>query len=82
MNITPKFNVGTVNRGVLIIAVVGLIGWVASSLSHPRQLLPPETASQRGNSPKPCAIVPAVELIPAPGLQTAGPGHYSTGGLV
>jgi hypothetical protein len=76
MNITPKFNIGTVNRGVLIIAVLGLIGWV----SHLALAPPPITATGDGVAAREFsqsgAVVPAVELIPAPGLQTAGPDYY------
>jgi len=73
MKITPKINLRTV---VLIIAVVGLIGWV----SHVA-LAPPPIAATSGRIAarefsQPSAIVPAVELIPAPPLQAAGPEYY------
>ncbi len=76
MNITPKINVRTVDRGVLIIAVVGLIGWVTHFALAP----PPTAATGDGIAAREFsqtrAIVPAVELTPAPVLQTARPEYY------
>jgi hypothetical protein len=76
MNFTPKTNVGTVNLAVLIIAVVGLIGWV----SHVALAPPPTATTGDGIAAREFshtnAIVPAVELIPVPALQTATPGYY------
>jgi hypothetical protein len=76
MNITPKINLGTVNRVALIIAVVGLIGWV----THVALTSPPIAAAGDGIAARelsqPSAIVPAVQLVPAPGLQASGHQYY------
>ena len=77
MNITPKINVGTIGRMALIMAVVGLlIGWVAHVALAP----PPIAATGDGITAREFSqtsvILPAVELIPAPGLQTSGPAHF------
>jgi hypothetical protein len=76
MNITPKISVGTINRLVLIIAVVGLIGWGI----HVALVPPPVAATGDGIAARDFsltnAVVPAVELIPAPGLQAPGRQYY------
>jgi hypothetical protein len=76
MNITPKIDVGIVNRVILIIAVVGLIGWIGHVALAP----PPTAATGDGIAAREfsqtSAIVPAIDFAPAPGFQTAGPEHY------
>jgi hypothetical protein len=75
MNFTPKTNVGPVVRGILTIAVVGLIGWV----SHFGPTSAPIAATQ-----SPIAVQEsfqndralAVEPAPALGLQTAKSEYY------
>jgi len=79
MNFTPKTRVGPVVRGILTIAVVGLIGWVSHDASSPPPLAraPAAFAMQESfqtNGLVP--IVPAVELSPGPGSQTVRPEYY------
>jgi hypothetical protein len=76
MNITPKFNLGTINRGVLIIAVVGLIGLVTQVALVPAPIAATGDGIAARDFSQTNAIVPAVDLIPAPGLQAPGPGSY------
>ena len=62
MNFTPKTNVGAIVRGILTIAVVGLIiGWV--NHSGVREFPTSDN-------------VPAVEPAPAAGIQTSAPEYY------
>src|SRR6266481_4131331 len=75
MDFTPKINVGSVV--ILTIAVVGLIAWV----SDVAPALAPNVAKQDAFAVQKSfqtrlPIVPAVELAPAPGLQTARPEYY------
>jgi hypothetical protein len=79
MNFTPNINVGSAISGILTIAVVGLIGWVSHVAPAPAPIVATQDALaaqepyQTGN---PVLIVPAVELAPTPGLQTARPKYY------
>jgi hypothetical protein len=74
MNFTPKVNVGPVVRGILAIAVVGLIGWVSRVAPAPAPIATQDIAVQE--SFQTSDIVPAVELAPGPGLQTSRPEYY------
>jgi hypothetical protein len=72
MNFTPKTNVESVV--ILTIAVVGLIGWVSDVAPAPTPIVatPDAFAVQKSFQTR-VPIVPAVELVPAPGLQTERP---------
>jgi hypothetical protein len=77
MNFTPKINVGSVVSGILTIAVVGLIGWVSTVAPAPAQIVATQDASAVQESYQTSVpIVPAVDLAPGPGLQTARPEYY------
>jgi hypothetical protein len=77
MNFTPKTNVGPVVRGILTIAVVGLIGWWVSNIAPaPAPIAATQNAFPVQESLQAHDYVPAVEPAPALGLQTARPEYY------
>jgi hypothetical protein len=77
MNFTPKTNVGLIVSGILTVAVVGLIGWVSYVAPAPAPIVATQDAFTVQESVQTSVpIVPAVELAPAPGLQTARPEYY------
>jgi hypothetical protein len=80
MNFTPKLSEPLV-RGILTIAVVGLILWAGSMASGPtpmattaRDGLAP-TVSLQPSDNQPSDNAPAVEPV-SPGFPTAGPAYY------
>jgi hypothetical protein len=75
MNFTPKTNVRPVVRGILTIAVVGLIGWV----SHFGSASAPIAATQNGfavQEPFQSDNVPSMEQALGPGYQTGRSEYY------
>ena len=76
MNFTPKLNVEQVVRGILTIAVVGLIVWFSRVAPTPTPIAARHDALAAQESLRAPGTVPAVELVPAPGLQMTRPGYY------
>jgi hypothetical protein len=78
MKFTPKINVGLAASGILTIAAVGLIAWVsyvapaAPIVVKQEPLAVQESFQTSGRG----SIIPAVELIPAAGLQRATAEDY------
>jgi hypothetical protein len=76
MDFTPKTNVGPVVRGLLTIAVVGLIGWVShfgpasTPIAVTQTAFPVQEFFQTNDN------LPAVEMAASPGLQTTKPENY------
>jgi hypothetical protein len=74
MNFTPKTNRGPVVRGILTIAVVGLIGWAihfglaSAPIAAQNSFVAPQSVQSHN--------APAAEQAPAFGLQTARSGNY------
>jgi hypothetical protein len=73
MNFTPKSGLGPVGRGILTIAVVGLIGWHFGSSSAPIAATQNAFTVQESFQGD---YVPAVEQAPAFGLQTGKSENY------
>jgi hypothetical protein len=76
MNFTPKISVGPVVSGILTIAVVGMIGSVSHVAPAPAPIVAAQdvfAVQESFQTSDRLPIVPAVELIPAPGVQTARP---------
>jgi hypothetical protein len=69
MNFTPRIRAGSVVGGILMIAVVGVIGWGSHVASTP--IVANQNATAVAHSP----IVPAV-LVSAPGFQEARSYYY------
>jgi len=77
MNFTPKVNVRFIIGGILAVAVVGLIGWVSYVAPAPAPIVATQDAfAVQKSFQTRVPIVPAVELVPAPGLQTERPQYY------
>ena len=79
MNFTPKFNVESVVIGILTIAAVGLIGWASHVAPTSGPIMAPQgdlAVQEFFQTRDPLPIVPAVERVPAPGLQTARSEYY------
>jgi hypothetical protein len=75
MNFTPKLNVEPV-RGILTIAVVGLIVWAISVIPGPAPIAATHQVYAVQESPQATDKVPAVEVVPLLGLQEARSGYY------
>jgi hypothetical protein len=76
MNFTPKFNAEPAVRGILTIAVVGLIVWVSRVAPAPTPIAARQDSLAAQEFLQPTDNLPAVESMPAPGLQTAKPEYY------
>jgi hypothetical protein len=77
MNFTPKHNVRPAIRGLLTIAVVGLIGWVSHDARTPAPIVATEhtyTVQQPFQTDITVPVVPAV--LTASDLQTAARSEY------
>jgi len=79
MNFTPKISDGPFVRWILTIAVVGCIGWVSHAVSARAPIVATRdtiTVQQSFQTDDGISIVPAVQWVPATGLQAAGPPYY------
>lgn len=85
MNFTPKTDVRPIIRGILTIAVVGLIGWWGSQFAlAPAPIAESQNSFTLWEPPDTGYVtsfdtgynVAAIETSPGVGLQTAGPEHY------
>jgi hypothetical protein len=79
MNFTPKINGRTAVSGILTIAVVGWIGWLNNTAPARAPAATTQSAtaiheSYRFSDSMP--VIPAVDVRPEYGLQTAGSGYY------
>ena len=78
MNFTPKMSVVSIVRGTLTIAVVGLIGWAYHVAPVPIAATQKTTAVQGAfQTNGHVAVIPAVEVTPANGVQTNSSNYYT-----
>jgi uncharacterized protein YcfJ len=73
MNFTPKIHVHSV---VLIIAVVGLIGWTLHVTPAPIVATPDTVNQEFFQTSDHTPVLSAIGITPVPGLQTAKPDYY------
>lgn len=70
MNFTPRMKIGPAVGAILIIAVMGWIGWGGHIAAH--RICARQNASAVVQEP----IIPAVEVISSPGFQGARSDYY------